>query len=118
MRFPLRRGLAALVLSLAFLGARPAAAQHISGDEIDRAYRPGPYVPGDGMPFSHRYNYYTGPSLYFNGSARQMWLQDYMDRVDRANRFGYCPPPVPRYLQRPYCPPPPSQVGVGVIIVR
>ena len=118
MHYPLRRGLAALLFVSAFFTSPPSVhAQNISSGEIERAFSPGAYVPNDGMPFSHRYNYYSGPALYFNGSSRQLWMQDYLDRVDRAARFGYCPPAPPRYLTRPQCTPS-TQVGVGVIIWR
>ena len=71
MTTPTLRGPAALLVLCVYLAfPRPAAAQQISGDEIDRAYRPGAYVPADGMPFSHRYNYYTGPAFYLGGSGR------------------------------------------------
>jgi hypothetical protein len=63
-------------------------------------------------PFSHRYNYSVGPVLYFNGDARQLWYQDYLDRVDRAERFGYAPPPCPRYT--PYEDAPRPRIFGGV----
>jgi hypothetical protein len=63
---------------------------------IPRVYGPGPRMFND-EPFSHRYNYGVSPQFYFNGDARQMWHQEYLDRVDRAERFGYDMPDRPRY---------------------
>jgi hypothetical protein len=86
------------LLALALIGAWAALpavshAQGFSSPEMERALRPGTYVPHDGAPFSHRYNFSTGPILYFNGqNARQMWYLEYLDREDRAERFGYRPP--------------------------
>ncbi len=62
---------------------------------IPRVYGPG--ARANDEPFSHRYSYSASPQLYFNGDARQLWYQDYLDRLDRAERFGYCPPAPPRY---------------------
>jgi hypothetical protein len=67
---------------------------------IPRVYGPGARMPND-ESFSHRYNYGISPQLYFNGNARQLWYQDYLDRLDRAERFGYCPPSGPRYWPEP-----------------
>ena len=72
--------------------ARPVHAQSFGGGEFERAMRPGVYVPYDGAPFSHRYNYGIGPVFYFNGDAQRLWTLEYLDRVDRADRFGYRPP--------------------------
>jgi len=96
------RYLSLAAMLAAFLAlAPPARGQSISGGELDRAYRPGAYVPYDGAPFSHRYNYYTGPSLFLNGDARQLYMMDYLDRVDRAARFGYPEPAPPNFLPDP-----------------
>jgi hypothetical protein len=91
-------GVVALCLALCL--ARPVGAQAFGGGELERALRPGAYVPYDGAPFSHRYNYDVGPVLYFNGDAQRLWTLEYLDRVDRAERFGYrmpTPPPVVRW---------------------
>src|SRR5262249_20824371 len=72
--------------------------------------RPGVYVPYDGAPLSQRYAYQTGGVLYFGGSARQLYLMDYLHPPDRAERFGYPPPPppLPRPPPRDAPPPPPA----------
>ncbi len=93
-----------------------AGAQSI-GFDIPRVYGPGPRVPHDAAPFSHRYHYYAGPALYFNGDARQMWYLDYLDRLDRAERLGYPPPRWPAYLStHPRCCPPPVHFQGQVVV--
>jgi hypothetical protein len=74
-----------------------SSAQRIAiwGGEYERALRPGVYIPYDGAPFSHRYNYEVGPLLYFGVDSRQLIYLEYLDRVDRAQRFGYPIPPNP-----------------------
>lgn len=108
------RFLAGLVVLACTIGS--ARAQSI-GDlsTIPRVYGPGARVVND-EPFSHRYNYGVSPQLYFNGDARQLWYQDYLDRLDRAERFGYCPPSGPRYWPSPKeCRPRVfGSVGIGV----
>jgi hypothetical protein len=91
--------------------AAPAAAQVFTNDQIDRSLRLGAWAPYDGIPYTQRYGYNTGAILYFNGNSRQLYWLDYMDRLDRAERFGYRrpigpfdhPPPAP-------CPAPPVTV--------
>jgi hypothetical protein len=63
-----------------------------------------PRVPYDGAPFSEKYiasNYLATP-LMLGANPGQLWYMYYMDRVDRAERFGYAlpgydpePPPNP-----------------------
>src|SRR5262245_11048849 len=78
-----------------------ARAQGFGSADWDRALRPGAFVPHDGAPFSHRYQYGTGPILYLNGDGRRLWYLDYLDRADRADRFGYRPPPEPVWVVPP-----------------
>jgi hypothetical protein len=110
--------LAKALLGLAVVagGASAARAQGFGSGEIDRALRPGAFVPHDGASFAHRYQFGTGPILYFNADARRLWYLDYLDREDRAERFGYRPPPPPAIAL------PPSafrvRVGVGVGVWR
>jgi hypothetical protein len=100
-----------LLLGLIVVGgwAGVARAQSFGSGEWERALRPGAYVPHDGAPFSHRYQYGAPTVLYFNGDARRLWYLDYLDRADRADRFGYRPPPEPVFG-----PPCPSRVRFGV----
>jgi hypothetical protein len=88
-----------------------AGAQVFSSVEIERGLRPGVYVPYEGAPLTQRYAYETGAFLYFGGSARELYLLDYLDRLDRAERFGYRPPPDPfrrPVVVYPYQGPPPQ----------
>src|SRR5947208_1534885 len=115
----MRKSFGAALLCAAVLApgvlTRPAAAQVISGAEVSRGLGPGVYIPYDGATVTQRYNYYPGAFLYFNGSARQQHTLDYLDRLDRAERFGYRPPPNPfgpprviYYAQPPCYGPPPA----------
>jgi hypothetical protein len=65
--------------------------------EMERGMWPGVYVPYDGAPLTERYSYQTGGFLYFGrgASARQVYLMDYLDRRERAEKFGYRLPPDP-----------------------
>ena len=76
--------------------AQPIHAQVLSGGaEYDRGLRYRNTTPYDGEPYTQRYSYGTGNILYFNGDARQLWYLDYLDRVDRAQKFGYPMPADP-----------------------
>ena len=76
-----------------------------SGGDFERYLRPGYNIPSDGEPFSHRYGYSTGMSSYYFGHARwQLGYLEYLDRQDRAEKFGYCPPWDPCY-EFPAAPP-------------
>ena len=96
---------AALAVTLLTIAASSACAQSFGSAEIDRAFRPGAYVPYDGAPFSHRYNYYDAP-FYFPGvSLHQFWYLYELDREERAERFGtrygpHNPPLFNRLLDR------------------
>jgi hypothetical protein len=96
MRSQLFRVFAGLVV-LACASATISAQSLGDISAIPRVYGPGGARIVNDEPFSHRYSYSVSPQLYFNGSARELWYQDYLDRLDRAERFGYCPPSGPRY---------------------
>jgi hypothetical protein len=89
--------------SLCLLGAAGLAqAQSISGGDFSRYLRPGYNFPSDGEPFSHRYGYDTGMSyFYLNGNGRNLWYLEYLDRVDRAEKFGYRVPYDPHFEGHP-----------------
>jgi hypothetical protein len=89
--------LAACCLTLVL--SRAGHAQAISGGEFDRAMRPGAYVPYGGAPYTERYGYEVGPVFYLNQNGRSLWYLDYIDRMDRATRFGYRPPNPPAWAQ-------------------
>lgn len=109
------------VTTLTTLGTQRLDAQFWAGGEYERRTRPGYNVPFDGAPYTQIYNYETGSLLYFGGGgsgyARSLAYQEYLDRVDRAMKFGY------RMPEDPYGPKSPHnrgyqydrpRVGVGI----
>jgi hypothetical protein len=95
MKTSSKRLLAALVL---LAGAAQAAhAQVITDGYIQRGLMyPGP-IGFDGEPYTQRYSYRTGAYIFANGDSRQIYYLDYLDRVDRARKFGY-PMPIDPYF--------------------
>jgi hypothetical protein len=90
-----------------------ASAQSISSGEIERGLRGGATTPYDGAPFSHRYSYGIGAgNLYFNGNSANLRYMDYLDKADRAEKFGYRMPADP--FTTPAATPAPSRVRVGI----
>ncbi len=85
------------VAALGCLLALPTVGQAQSwwGGDLERGFRPGAAALHDGAPFSHRYHYYAGPVFYPGMDAQRLWNLYYLDRLDRAERFGYRPPPPP-----------------------
>jgi hypothetical protein len=75
---------------LVFAGAPQIQAQVITNGEIERGLR-FPGTPSfDGEPYTQRYSYGLGAApIYFNGDARRLYYLDYLDRADRAEKFGY-----------------------------
>ena len=94
--------LAAVLITCA--GAQTAVAQVITDGEIDRGLRYRNTTPWDGLNYTQRYNYYTGPYIYLNGSSAQLQYLDYLDRADRAKKFGY-PMPADPFFPEPILPP-------------
>lgn len=109
----------------------------IYGGDFERGLRPGYNIPSNGEPFSHRYGYSTDmSSFYFGGGPNAGWLLgylEYLDRQDRAAKFGYQPPPYDYRYEFPevhvqpstapiaeHDPAPPShrRVGMGFGIFR
>jgi hypothetical protein len=79
-------------------------AQAFGGGESERAIRPNGYnVPYDGMPSTQRYSYSTGSFFYLNQDPRGLYWADYFDRLDRAEKFGYCPPKEPCFGNQRGC---------------
>ena len=69
--------------------ASNAHAQVITNGEIERGLRWNG-ATHDGEPYTQRYSYGLGQGiLYFNGDARALWYLDYLDRADRAQKFGH-----------------------------
>src|SRR6266540_4310719 len=74
-----------VALAALLVSARSCQAQAIWSGEFERAMAPGAYVPHDGVgPFTRL---------------------DYYDRLDRAQRFGYPPPPPPELWPTSRCSP-------------
>jgi len=63
-------------------------AQDMRGD-ISTPLRAGPYIPYEGVPFSHRYNYPTLPYLYLSTTPEKLQILDAIDREERAEKFGH-----------------------------
>ncbi len=79
---------AILVTLLATVDMTRAEPISLWGSDASRAVRPGAYVPHDGAPFSHRYNY-PEPSLFLWGDyARDFWKIERMEREERLQQFG------------------------------
>lgn len=84
------RGLVAAVLLLGWGSAVPLLAQG-GYWEMEKAYRPGVYVPYDGMSWSMRQNYY--PAMIETGfgygrTFRHYEVMEQIDRQERAVRFS------------------------------
>lgn len=78
-----------------------AQAQVITDGYIQRGLMyPGP-VGFDGEPYTQRYSYRTGAYIFLNGDSRQIYYLDYLDRVDRARKFGYRMPIDPYFPEVP-----------------
>ncbi len=88
-----------------------ASAQVITNGEYERGLRYGGGVSFDNESYSARYNYSLGnANFYLNGSSKQMVYLDYLDRVDRAAKFGY-PMPVDPFFGGPPIPHPDPTVA-------
>lgn len=73
-----------------------ASAQVITNGEIERGLRPG--APNAREPYTARYSYDLGIApFYINGNSSQLYYLDYLDRVDRAAKFGYAMPVDPYF---------------------
>lgn len=71
----------------------------IGASNSDRQLLPGAIIPHDGLPFSHRYGYFSDFTPYFGAANfNQLEYLDYLDRLDRAERFGYRIPAPPAFL--------------------
>jgi len=109
MRTTYRRAAAALAALLCLAGtASVSRAQFFIGwGEYDRQLQPGAVIPYDAAPFSERYNYYAGPAFYLGGGNYydNFVYMDYLDRLDRAQRFGYRRPAPPPFLAGQHCQP-------------
>ena len=86
--------------------AQFASAQVTTNGEIERGLRFGGGVSFDNASYTARYSYGLGDAYsYINGSSKQLAYLDYLDRVDRAAKFGY-PMPVDPFFGGPPIPHP------------
>ncbi len=93
-------------LTFTLLGSS-SKAQTLRSFDVDRGLHPAPNVPGDGMPFTQRYNYASPSFITFGGmSGRELAMQDYFDRVARAYKHGY---------KVPHDPYPPAPIDFGPV---
>jgi hypothetical protein len=78
--------------------------------EYDRALAPGAVVPYQQYPFAHRYGFDGGQAfaVTFGRSNAKLEYLEYIDRVERAEKFGYRIPAPPcgwaPVFSRPRCP--------------
>lgn len=99
--------------ALAFLAgaAQLARAQVITSGTIERGLSFSGPISNGYVPFSERYFYGTGPYIYINGDAQRLRYLDYLDRVERAEKFGYAMPADP--FQAPAEPSPAVRGFIG-----
>ena len=75
------------------------------GVDACRAGLPGAYVPYDGAPFAHQYNYLEGLISPWGTYGRNSWYIEQLDRQERFEKFGTRygpdhPPLLNRLLER------------------
>jgi len=119
----------AAALAWCFVSAGDSRAQNVSvaivDPNVDRQLAPGAVVSSRQDPFSIQYNYYYGPqlSVIFGRCASKDAYIEYIDRVERAEKFGYrIPPPppgwAPVYTRRQCACPEKIVVGPEKMVVR
>ncbi len=93
----MHRMLICALVALAVLIILPPAVRAqaaFTNGNIEWSLRPdAPRVPYDGAPFSEKYNAYFPPPLMLGADPQRLWYMYYMDRLDRAQAFGYALPP-------------------------
>jgi hypothetical protein len=110
--------LVALAMLLSVPHAARAQAAFTNG-YLEWGLRPDvPRVPYDGAPYSEKYHtaYYNVAPLMFGASASQLWEMYWLDRIDRAERFGYELPPYVDYGAPVH--PRPGRIGLGLGFFR
>lgn len=98
-----------------------AHAQVITNAEIDRGLSAGARnsVPFNGEPYTQRYGYFLGDAqFYIGGSGRNQRYMDYLDKVDRAAKFGYAMPVDPYFGGPPIPHPDPTVTPPPPLIAR
>jgi len=66
----------------------PTFAQGTGVDELQRQLGPAVTTPYLGANLMERYNYHPYTPLYLNWNSRQFYTQEYLDRMDRLEKFG------------------------------
>jgi hypothetical protein len=98
-----------------------AQAQVIWGGEAERYFRPGTYLPNDGIIPQVQYGYSTNASFLQYGAGNftgsRLNYLDYYDRLERAYKFGY-PIPASPYQSTPSTTYSPFGCGLGLGIFR
>jgi hypothetical protein len=92
----MHRMLVCALVALAAVAVSPlvARAQAFTNGYIEWSLRPdAPRVGNDGAPFSEKYNANYAVPLMLGANPDRLWYMYYMDRVDRAQAFGYALPP-------------------------
>ena len=97
-------------------------AQVITNAEVERGLRFRGTPAWDAEPYTQRYSYgMANAPIYLNGNPRMLYYLDYLDRADRAEKFGY-PMPIDPFFETvepaPAPPPPSVRVGLGFGILR
>ncbi len=100
----------ALAGALTLAHTSAAHAQRWGGPVIDQVLSPGDKGWWYTEPYTQRYSYGYS-ALYINGNSRQLRYADYLDKLDRALKFGY---PIPR---DPYFTRPPKQMPDGTVVI-
>src|SRR5262245_35463126 len=97
-----------------FLSSQAASAQVLTNGDIERGLSFGAHQPYDGIPWPQRYNYGTSAFFYPFGSSKNLYVMDYYDKLERAEKFGYAPPPDPFAPRVPSAQPAPVGFGFGL----
>lgn len=79
------------VLSFAALLSLPLAsyAQGSGSDEVTRQVLPGNIGPYYGASYFERYHYGNIQPLYLNWNSRSFYDMEYLDRLERQEKFGH-----------------------------
>jgi hypothetical protein len=85
-----RNGLQILLgMALCMTVTETSLAQGFGNGELQRAIRPGAYVPYDNAPYSHRYYFDQGYQFFPHYDSANFAYQEYLDRLDRQQNFGH-----------------------------
>lgn len=78
-------------LGLAWFLGLPALGfgQSSAPDELHRQLSPGVTAPYGGANFMERYNYHPYQPLYLNWDSSRFYSLEYLDRLDRLEKFGH-----------------------------